>query len=210
MRKPKYLLLKMNRVIPKGEEENLELVQKIIDRDTSAFSLLYQKYSGALLQIIRQTIPSKESAEEVLQDVFVKIWQKMDQYDTTRGRLFTWMVQIARNTAIDLVRSGKFQRAAKTESTENLVNELGEPAESLALTDFGLQKIIRNMDERHRLLIEYLYFKGYSQSEASETLGIPLGTIKTTIRQAVLELRAALANEQPGWLLLILMLWYIC
>ncbi|MCB0608865.1 MAG: sigma-70 family RNA polymerase sigma factor [Lewinellaceae bacterium] len=205
MRKPKYLPISMNRVNPKGEEENLELVRKILGRDKSAFTLLYDKYSGALLQIISQTIPARESAEEVLQDVFVKVWQKIDQYDPSRGRLFTWLVQIARNTAIDLARSGKYQRAAKTESTENIVNDLSEPAETMETLDHGLQKIIQNMDERRRLLIEYLYFKGYSQSEASETLGIPLGTIKTTIRQAVLELRTILSGEQLGLFLLILL-----
>lgn len=207
MRKPKYLLVDMNRVIPQGEAENQALVQRVIDRDAAALSLLYQKYAGALLQVIRQIIPSRESAEEVLQDVFVKIWHKVDQYDTTRGRLFTWMVQIARHTAIDLTRSGGFQRAAKTESTETLVTGISEPAENPVLTDYGLQKIIQNLDERHRLLIEYLYFKGYSQSEASETLGIPLGTIKTTIRQAVLALRTALADEHLGlfWLVYLLL-----
>lgn len=176
--------------------ESAAIVELLRLRQASGLQLLYQQYGGALLHIIKRIIPAQELAEEVLQDVFVKIWQKIEQFDPAKGRLFTWMVQIARNTAIDKSRSGEINQAGKTDSLESLVNTDQYGSEAMMVRDVGLQRLIQALDEDHRIIIEYLYFRGYSHSEASEALGIPLGTIKSRLRKVLLDLRKALSTEQ--------------
>ena len=171
------------------------IVLRLKNRERTALRDLYEDYSGALLNVIFQIVRSKEMAEEVLQDAFVKIWEKIDQYDESKGRLFTWMLQIARNTAIDGIRSGSFKRWEKTDTFENDVNENIALSENLKLEDSGLRKVVNELDEKYRLLIDYLYFQDYTQKEASDALDIPLGTVKTRARTALLELRRLLGDE---------------
>lgn len=185
-----------------NKADNTALILRLKNRDRRAMPELYHKYSGALLHIILRTIRSSEVAEEVLQDAFVKIWENIDKYDETKGRLFTWMVQICRNTAIDRLRSANFKRWEKTDSLENNVNDDKRWSESLVIEDSGLRKVINNLDEKYRNLIDYLYFQDYTQKEVSEELNIPLGTVKTRVRAAMVELRRLLGNE--GLLLFIL------
>jgi RNA polymerase sigma-70 factor (ECF subfamily) len=182
--------------------DNTALIRRLKNRDKGAMPELYHKYSGALLHIILRTIRSNEVAEEVLQDAFVKIWENIDKYDETKGRLFTWMVQICRNAAIDRLRSANFKRWEKTDSLENNVNDDKRWSESLIMEDSGLRKVVNNLDEKYSILIDYLYFQDYTQKEVSDELNIPLGTVKTRVRAAMVELRRLLGNE--GLLLFIL------
>jgi len=188
----------MNPVLDQSELDNIKLIQRIKSGDESALQLLYQKYAGALLHQISKIIPDPEAAEEILQDVFVKIWKKIGQYDEKRSRFFTWMSQIARNSAIDTARLVSFQRNKETESIETLVNvdaQLKAKAFN-KIPDVGLQKVLSQIDPEHQELIEYLYFRQYTQKETAEALGIPLGTVKTRLRKAISVLREILTPEQ--------------
>ncbi|NET34657.1 MAG: sigma-70 family RNA polymerase sigma factor [Cyanothece sp. SIO1E1] len=188
----------MNPVLDQSELDNIKLIKQIKSGDESALQLLYQKYAGALLHHISKIIPEPEAAEEILQDVFVKIWKKIGQYDEGRSRLFTWMSQIARNTAIDTARLVSFQRNKETESIDTLVNvdaQLKAKAFN-KIPDVGLQKVLSQIDPEHQELIEYLYFRQYTQKETAEALGIPLGTVKTRLRKAISVLREILTPEQ--------------
>lgn len=178
------------------QTDNTNLIRLLKDKNKESIPLLYKKYGGALLHLILRIIPKQELAEEVLQDVFVKVWKKSDQYDSEKGRLFTWMAQIARTTSIDKVRSGGFQRSTKTDSIESLVNKDELGVERPQILDIGLQRVINTLDEDHRILIDYLYFQGYSQSEAGKALGIPLGTVKSRVRKAIMDLRKILTKEE--------------
>ena len=107
----------------KRTELELEIISLLKKTDKRAISLLYKNYSEALYGIICRTIPSEEVASEVLQDVFVKVWRNADKYDVDKGRLFTWLTQITRNTCIDRLRSGRYQRGTKTtELDTNIYN----------------------------------------------------------------------------------------
>ncbi len=188
----------MNPVLDQSELDNIKLIQRIKSGDESALQLLYQKYAGALLHQISKIIPDPEAAEEILQDVFVKIWKKIGQYDEKRSRFFTWMSQIARNSAIDTARLVSFQRNKETESIDTLVNvdaQLKAKAFN-KIPDVGLQKVLSQIDPEHQELIEYLYFRQYTQKETAEALGIPLGTVKTRLRKAISVLREILTPEQ--------------
>lgn len=175
--------------------ENLKLINRLKAKDQGALRALYEKYSGSLLHIISKIIQPKELAEELLQDVFVKIWEKIEQYDEDKGRLFTWMVQIARNTAIDKARLKSYQKKDKTDSIDIIVNKDELNSELPMIEDVGLKNIVSQMDESHRELINYLYFKDYTQKETSEALNIPLGTVKTRARKAITALRNSLKSE---------------
>ena len=180
-------------------QKNIALENQIVtllgQGDKHAISLLYKNYSGSLFGIISRMIPSREEAEEVLQDVFVKVWDNADKYDSTKGRLFTWLAQITRNTALDKVRSAGYRKSQKTDDLETSVSVNEAFADTSHIEDSGLRKVINSLNENYRTLIDYAYFQSYSQSEIAKELNMPLGTVKTRMRAAVNELRKILKNE---------------
>lgn len=163
--------------------------------DRKAIDLIYSNYAATLLGLIQRIVPDPQVAEEVLQDTFVKIWKNARQYESGKGRLFTWFANIARNTAIDMVRSARFRRRQQTTSTENFVNKDVLGSEEMEVRDAGLQKVLAEMDPKYRELIELAYFKAYSQRELAKELDIPLGTIKTRLRKAIDLLREQLKGD---------------
>lgn len=172
-----------------------ELVAKLQAHDQAAFSYLYDHYSKALFVIIYQVVPQQELAEDVLQEVFVKIWQNVRSYDSSKGRLYTWMLNIARNSAIDRTRSKDFNRQTKTtELTDNVYE--GKDGVHSRIDDIGLKKTMERLPEDSRRLLELSYFQGYTQDEIAKMLGIPLGTVKTRIRSTLLQLRKLVGTNR--------------
>jgi RNA polymerase sigma-70 factor (ECF subfamily) len=138
-------------------------------------------------------IKKEEVAEEVLQDVFIKIWDRFDNYDATKGKLFTWMLNIARNQAIDKTRSKEISKEQKTSGIENVVSRIdNEDYIEQRVEGIGVKDILKNLPAEQRFVVEYLYFQGYSQSELAEEFNIPLGTVKTRLRLAMKQLRTTL------------------
>jgi RNA polymerase sigma factor (sigma-70 family) len=166
------------------------LVARIKERDKAALEYLYDKYSGALFGVIKRIITKEEVAEEILQDVFIKIWDRMGSYDASKGRLFTWMLNIARNQAIDKTRSKEISNESKTAGLENLVGRIDRKEFVEQVVDaIGLREGLSQLPDDQKLVVEYLYLKGYTQSELAEELHIPLGTIKTRLRLGMIQLR---------------------
>jgi RNA polymerase sigma factor (sigma-70 family) len=170
-----------------------ELVLLLRDRNNQAFNYLYDNYSGALYSIILQIIQENELASDVLQEVFINIWRKMESYDATKGRLFTWMLNIARNASIDTLRSKSYQNSKKNqELPDNVHSSSPGQITQLNVDNIGLKKTLEKLKPEHRVLIDLAYFKGYTHEEIAEIEGIPLGTVKTRIRNSLLQLRAYL------------------
>jgi RNA polymerase sigma-70 factor (ECF subfamily) len=165
-----------------------ELVSLLKQRDESAFNYLYDHYSGSLYAIILNIVPDRELANDLLQEIFVKIWRQIESYDSAKGRLFTWMLNIARNASIDAVRSKSFQQSQQNhELTENVYDAGGSTQTN---TDkIGLRKIVHKLKEEYRVLVELSYFEGFTQDEISKMLKIPLGTVKTRLRTALIQLK---------------------
>lgn len=161
-------------------------------KDEQAFSYLYDNYAGALLSVVRQIVPDNDNSDDVLQEVFVNIWRKMDMYDASKGRLFTWMLNVARNAAIDKVRSKNYQVGLKQQSLS--VADYMHPAVHNTFSDFGLKKILGNLKEEHRQLIDLSYFQGFTHEQIAKALNIPLGTVKTRLRAALVQLRSLLSQ----------------
>jgi RNA polymerase sigma factor (sigma-70 family) len=180
----------------KLQPEDQEMIALLIKKDKSVITLLYERYAGALYGVICNLISNEEVAKETLQDVFIKIWNNGDKYEPAKGRLFTWMVQLTRNVAIDTLRSSQFKKNNRTETLPNSVYNSATLSEEQKTQDPALRRIVNRLDEQNRRIIELLYFSDYTQKEVSEELDIPLGTVKSKVRKAISQLRELLGDEK--------------
>jgi RNA polymerase sigma factor (sigma-70 family) len=165
-----------------------ELVALLQQRNEKAFSYLYDNYSGALYGIVNGIVTDKEAANDVLQNVFINIWRKIESYDASKGRLFTWMLNVARNAAIDELRSKGYRDSQKNNSLETGA-EIPGAVTGPAIDDVGLKKVLTKLKGELRVLVDMSYFQGFTHEEISKALNIPLGTVKTRIRSALTQLR---------------------
>lgn len=171
------------------------LVEKLLQRDEQAFHWLYKHYSAALYGVLLKIVREEEQAQDLLQEVFIKIWNSTSSYDTQKGRLFTWMLNIARNTGIDAVRAGKAMSrpgSAQTLSTDEAGTFAVDREYAVAPDNpdyIGLREVVQQLRPDRKQLIDLVYFGGYTHEEAADELGLPLGTVKTRIRSALQELK---------------------
>ena len=167
-----------------------DLVQALRQKDKIGAEALYDMYSGSLYGIIFRIVQHEEIAEDLLQDTFVKIWNSFSLYDPAKGRLFTWMVNVARNLSIDKIRSKDFRNSSKNQDIENTVNVLDEQRSTEINPDLiGVKELVKLLKPEQKSVLDLVYFRGYTHVEASEELGIPLGTVKTRMRMAIITLR---------------------
>lgn len=174
-------------MVAKLTYEEHELIASLRKKDDEAFSYLYEHYSGALYGVIKQIVVDAELCGDVLQDAFVNIWRRVELYDETKSRLFTWMLNIARNAAIDKTRSKGFQQSQRQIPLDG---DVIQPSVRPGIDDYGLKKLILKLKDEQRLLIDLSYFQGYTHEQIATALHIPLGTVKTRIRSALTQLRA--------------------
>jgi RNA polymerase sigma factor (sigma-70 family) len=173
-----------------SEEDLIALLQR---RDQVAFAYLYDNYSAALNGVIARMVDDTQLAEDILQETFVKIWNNFGQYDATKGRLFTWMINITRNLTIDTLRSKGYKKQQKISQDENFVSSTQDKNYSTSKFDtIGIRKQVQNLKPDQKIIIDLAYFGGYTQEEISTEMKIPLGTVKTRMRTAIIELRKLL------------------
>lgn len=167
-----------------------ELISQLRKRDQTAFTYLYDNYSGALNGIIFRMVDNEHLREDILQEAFVKIWNNFAQYDDSKGRLYTWIANLTRNLTIDTLRSKGYKKQQKILSNENSVVTQEDKNYSPEQHDgIGLKKRLDKLKPEQKLVIDLAYFNGYTQDEISKEIGIPLGTVKTRMRSAIMELR---------------------
>jgi len=172
-------------------DDHIILIESLKKRQDNAFEYLYDKYSAALYGIVYKIVNDADEANDVLQDAFVNISQKIDTYDSEKGSLFTWLLNIARNKALDALR--KKERKYKIQLDDQIVSNI----ESKNITNtnhsptdtIGLRDIVDRLKPDLREMIELHYFNGYTQQEITDLKGIPLGTVKTKIRTAMQSLK---------------------
>jgi RNA polymerase sigma-70 factor (ECF subfamily) len=167
-----------------------ELVTALRRKDEGAFGYLYDHYAGALYSVIKQIVGDAEVSSDVLQEVFVNIWRKIELYEENKGRLFTWMLNIARNAAIDKTRSKGFQQSSQLRPITD--GDSVYASVKPGVDDYGLKKVLLKLKEEQRLLIDLSYYQGYTHDQIAKALDIPLGTVKTRIRSALSQLRSYL------------------
>jgi len=163
------------------------IVGLLEEGDQRAIPLIYEYYSSSLLGVITKITKDDELAQDALQECFIKIWRSSKKYDSNKAKLFTWLYRIARNTAIDKLRSHslKFKKEIQIEDSN---------VYKLATSDFNedtmdLKKHVASLDSKYQIVLKALFFEGMTQQEASEELSIPLGTIKSRLKIGLRELK---------------------
>lgn len=166
------------------------LIKSLQQKDERAFAKIYELYSENIFGVINVIVKNEDIANEVMQDVFLKVWDKANEYNGKKGRFFTWLLNIARNAAIDKIRSKAFKNAQKNDDVETFAYFLENDENLNQKTDsIGIAKWVNKLKPICIKVIDLLFFKGYTQSEAADELAIPLGTVKSRNRNCLKQLR---------------------
>ena len=169
------------------------LVGRLLARDEQALRILHDRYARNLLTVIVRLVRDEALAQDVLQEGLLKVWLSIESYDAGRGRLFTWMVRVCCNQAIDALRSPRHRFHSGTRSLEEGGAQRAIAAATFNPEHIGLRELTLRLKPRQREVIDLLYFGGCTQAETAERLGIPLATVKTRAR-AALQVLAQLAK----------------
>jgi RNA polymerase sigma factor (sigma-70 family) len=168
--------------------EEAELVRRLYARDEQAMTIFYQYYRQSLYHFIWRVVRQNELAEDILQESMLKFWLSFAAYDATKGRLFTWALNLSRNLAIDRLREARYKQAKQTTSLSE-----AEWAQLVATGSFepehiGVRDWLTALPADDRQLLDTLYFQGYSHAEAAAHLHLPLGTVKSRVKRIVKQL----------------------
>jgi RNA polymerase sigma-70 factor, ECF subfamily len=178
-----------------------DLLLLLLQKSEKGFSRLYDNYADALFSVIYQVTENKEIAEDLLQESFVKIWKKIDSYDKTKGTLYTWMLNIARNTAIDFIRlrRNKFHKQLVHGDVWQHENfQTGTDTGNADRLDYlAIKNKAASLDDKYAVIIDLIYFEGFTYIQAAKQLKMPLSTVKTRARMALSLLKKAY-NEYRG------------
>jgi len=178
-----------------------DLMSRILKRDQSAFASLYDRYGGLVYSLARHVLQDNGMAEEVVQDVFLKVWQQAITWDEQRGKLISWLLTMTRYTAIDRLRKEQRRPLRASSSIENLYDLLPDTDnadEDLHLDSTTLQNMMSMLPDEQREMLRLAFFQGMSHSEIADQTEIPLGTVKTRLRLGMQRLRQMwFAGQSP-------------
>lgn len=182
--------------------EDEELMQRLVYRDLQAFRALYSRYGNLVYSTSLRVVRDAQLAEDMVQEIFLRIWRKPESYVPQRGRFSTWLTSVSRNRAVDEIRSRSRRFRYESASPEEQEREFAgpqsdDPALTAELSDQRrlILAALNGIPTEQRQIIEMAYFGGLTQQEISDRLSQPLGTVKTRIRLGMQKLRAALALE---------------
>lgn len=180
------------------------IVELLLKADEAAIDLLYDNYGAQLYGYLLNMLGNEAEAQDVLQDSFVKIWRHGQSYSADKSRLFTWVLRICRNTALDRIRSKK-RRPETTLNGSEQNSHIGVTEQKPEHID--IRDHLNKLDVKYIEVVKLLFFQGFTQKEASEALGIPLGTVKTRLRIALRELKKLYAFNTNLISVVFLILW---
>ena len=194
-----YLLLAIvNNIDP---EKELILIERIALKDEKSLSRLYDMYSRIIFSLALKIVKKQKDAEEILQNVFMQIWEKASFFNVEKGNVYAWIVTMTRNKSIDKLRSKSYKADSMNLSLkEELASDINyqkkltfDSAVAIERTEF-VKKALEQLTDEQRHIIELAYFEGLTQNEISEEINIPVGTVKTRMRQAMTKLRETLSD----------------
>lgn len=191
------------------KNEESHIVNLLQQQNREAISILYDRYAPTLYGIVLRIVHSKELAEDVVQEAFIKAWRNGSSYDPQKGTLFTWLLNIARNAAIDKTRSAAYRRARAIQPIDEQVNGTSVFAVEQRPEHIGLDKMVNELEEKHRVIIDLIYFQGFTHTEVTDHLKIPLGTVKTRLRIALRELRKYFGEQKVGFWIITICFWFL-
>jgi len=182
-----------------------ELMDRLGDRDLDAFEALYDRYADLVYSVSLRVVGDTHVAQDVTQDVFLRVWRRPEQFDVRRGKLVTWLLSVARNRSIDERRSHgrrlRHEALPSTTEEEEVIpsaDDLDDPALATVLSDErrAVRSALTVLPPEQRLAIQLAYFGGLTQQEIANKLGQPLGTVKTRIRLGMQKMRGALEERR--------------
>ncbi len=167
--------------------------------DGAAFEELYDRYASTVFPVMVRIVGGVAEAEEVLQETWLQAWRNAETFDTRRGTVLAWLLNMARSRALDRYRSTASRHRAETQAEAEPIVE--EPVDPSAAVQGGersrrIREALDALKPRQREVLEIAYFEGLSQTEISAKLGVPVGTVKTWMRQGTIALREMLAGEE--------------
>lgn len=184
-----------------------ELMERVCTRDLAAFEHLYDRYGDLVHSVVMRVVGDRYIAEDVTQDVFLRVWRKPEQFDLDRGKFTTWLLSIARNRSIDERRSrGRRLRheampspAEEEDPLLSVSDDTEDPATASVVADDqrAVRAALATLPPEQRMAIQLAYFGGMTQQEIANQLGQPLGTVKTRIRLGMQKMRGTL---QPHYM----------
>ena len=182
--------------LPPPDLTDAELLRRIAAGDAEAFGQLYDRTSRVLFSMARQILRNDAAAEDLLQDVYVQVWDRAGSFDESLGRPITWLITLTRNRAVDRLRSSqRFERMIEAAQQESALTSAGNAAVEPEM-DGDQRRVIRaalnGLSAEQRQALDMAFFGGLTQSEIAEELKVPLGTVKARIRRGMLQLRDAL------------------
>ncbi len=178
-------------------QDDLGLIKRLQNQDSKALSIIYDRYSGALYGVILRICKDENMAQDLLQETFLKIWQKSNSYDSKKGKFFTWSYRIAKNLTLNALRN-----PSKLIQNEDLSVYENKDSSEPELDLLQLNGSLKRLEPHHQKALELIYFNGLTHREAHEEMNVPLGTFKSYIKQALKKLRETYQKE-------IFLLWII-
>jgi len=194
----------MERVDNQGFADG-ELVGRIAERDLGAFEMLYDRYADLVYSVALRVVADAHVAQDVTQDVFLRLWRRPDHFDASRGKFVTWLLSVTRNRSIDERRSHsrrlRHEALPPTIDEEEMIpgrDERDDPAAATVLADerLAVRRAMDVLPPEQRLAIQLAYFSGLTQQEIANKLGQPLGTVKTRIRLGMQKMRGSLEERR--------------
>ncbi len=183
-----------------------DLVDRLAGHDLGAFGALYDRYSDLVYSVSLRVVADAQVAEDVAQDVFLRLWRRPEQFDVKRGKFVTWLLSVTRNRSIDVRRStGRRLRRevgpapdGEAEDVLPSTDDRDDPAIATVLADErrAVHKALEVLPQEQKLAISLAYFGGLTQQEIAERLGQPLGTVKTRIRLGMRKMRVTLEEHR--------------
>ncbi len=187
------------------EEEELQHEKQLLENtgkgDRRSFEEVYDRYSGVLYTTAYKVLNNPDDAQDVLQDVFIQIWEKASMYDSSRGKPLTWAMTMTRNKAIDRLRSKQRRARLRDEAEKEGKVHQDEAHKDASEEVYGLERseVVRNavmqLSKEQRQAIEMAFFGGLTQNEIAEALSEPLGTIKARIRRGMMKLKTIVESR---------------
>jgi RNA polymerase sigma-70 factor (ECF subfamily) len=186
--------------IPEEDDRavELELMARIVGRERAAFEELYTRYANILYATALKFLKTESDAQDVVQDVFIQIWDKAKLYDSTKGKPLTWALTLTRNRSIDRIRAIQRRSRLRDEfEHESAVDESTSVREALSEVDASekakiLRQAVSQLSPQQRAVIEWAFFRGLTQNEIADQLGEPLGTVKARARRGLMKLKELL------------------
>lgn len=191
------------RAMHASDRTDVHLLQRIAAHDTAALAELYDRHSRLLFGFILRIVRDRGEAEEILQEVFLRMWKRAETYDALVGGPLPWIVRVARNCAIDRLRARRLRAAVETPAIAGAATE-AVPAKDIQTPEAAvlgaerrrtLTGALAGLPAEQRRLIEAAFFEGYTHSELAQRFALPLGTVKTRIRAGMIAMRQRLEHS---------------